>query len=132
MTDPLNLATAAMNNEIPVPDAPSLTVDAPITPTATSKKAPFFTKEKIKVVAQSRWFRYMLLFVVISILLLVISPPFVQQRRKNQSSLEKAPTSYKRVLIAAAVTTGIVVISPMIITHKDKFLAVAGKIKNIF
>jgi hypothetical protein len=116
----------------PSPNLPEPTPAAASPVGAATPRAPFITKERIKTLVYSRWFRYMLLFVVITVLLLIIAPPFVQQRRKNQSALEKAPTSYKRVLIAATVTTGLVVVAPLLITHKAKFLSVAGVVKKWF
>lgn len=97
-----------------------------------SSRPAWMTPDMLKGVARSRWFRYFLLFVVICVLLCIIAPPFVQQRRKNQSSLEKAPTSYKRVLITATVVTGLVVVSPLAISHKDKFVSAFGVVKKWF
>ena len=98
----------------------------------TNAKPPVKWLAKIKPVVQTPYFRYVVLFIAICILLLIISPPFVQIRRKNQSALEKAPTSYKRVMITAGVITLVVAAAPLIYSHKAKIMSTIGIVKKWF
>lgn len=102
----------------------------PVEPESTGPK--WWHYSKLKPFLYTQWFRYILLFLVTCILLLVISPPFVQTRRKNQTHLEKAPTSYKRILIVSALITGIVFITPICYEHKSKIASAVGVVKNWF
>lgn len=123
--EPALVEQVAPTNSSPPPD---VKLNGPTGPTGPK----WWHFSQWKPFLYTQWFRYMLLFGVTCILLLMISPPFVQVRRKNQTHLEKAPTSYKRILIVSAVTTGMVVIAPMIYEHKSKIASAVGVVKNWF
>jgi len=137
--DPEDVARKAMLGEtlfvpapppVHIPPTTSSTVELP---RESKFKAPaWLNATNAKKIVSSFWFRYVIVFVACIILLMVIKPPFVQLRRKNQSALEKAPTSYRRVMIAAAFTTGLVAILPFVYAHRSKFVSTASLVKKWF
>lgn len=114
--------------EVSVP-TPAARVAAP-QPGITAKLSKWCNASNMKSVMNNPLARYVLVFVVTSILLVVIAPPFVQIRRKNQ--LEKAPTSYKRVIIVATITTAMVALLPLCLANKSKFMFLTDKVKKWF
>lgn len=119
----------------PIVVAPPDTVSTTVSTAAPVKKlkAPaWLNATNAKKVVRSFWFRYAIVFVATIVLLMIIKPPFVQLRRKNQSALEKAPTSYKRVMITAVVATGLVAILPSAYTHRSKFMSTVSLVKKWF
>lgn len=100
---------------------------------AIPETAPISLKSKlpslatVKRVCNHAAFRLVMVFLVTCILLLIIHPPFVQVR-KAKNDLEKAPCSYGRVMVVAAVVTGVVALVPLALKHKEKVMATLKKI----
>ena len=151
--DPEDLARKAMlagDNPFPVVAAPEVVATpAPIIitppppaanpandplpsaqPGIMAKLSTWCKPSNLKVFVNNPLVRYGLVFVITCIVLILVAPPFVQLRRKNQ--LEKAPTSYKRVLIVAGITTVVVAGIPICLTHKSKFVSLAATVKKWF
>lgn len=119
--------------EMPVVAAPvpAVAKPAPLDKTGlVDKMSKWCNMANLKTMLNNPIAQYIFVFVLTSLLLIVLSPPFVQVRRKNQ--LEKAPTSYKRVMIVAGVTTAAVAFVPLCLTHQSKIVSAVEMVKKWF